>query len=146
MKLSWWLTEVILPKSWTTILFSTVLLPQSPNYTSLTHHVTCCHIYPVTPDYISPCLYTGKRRESHVSLSDRRWSFLYILFRFSTFPITKVFPSDYKRLVASIPSVTWNTNTSHCDGTMYQWTRAWGCFRKGCVNQGNGHSKRKRLC
>lgn len=31
-------------------------------------------------------------RESHVWWSDRRWSFLYILFRFSTFPITKVFP------------------------------------------------------
>lgn len=46
------------------------------------------------------------RTESHVSRSDSRRSFLYILFRFSTFPITKVFPSDYMRLAASIPSVT----------------------------------------
>lgn len=72
-----------------------------------------------------------QRTESHVSWSDRRWSFLYISFRFSAFPITKVFPSDYNmRLAASITSVTWNSSPSHCRRTIYQWTRARGCCLK----------------
>lgn len=95
----------------------------------------------------SPRVYnnTGKRTESHVSWSDRRWSFLYISFRFSAFPITKVFPSDYMRLAASITSVTWNSSPSHCKRTIYQWTRARGCFKMGSVNQSNDQFRRKRL-
>jgi hypothetical protein len=37
---------------------------------------------------------TTPSRKSHVRRSDRRRSFLYILFRLGTFPITKVFPMD----------------------------------------------------